>query len=186
MQTAIIAENCPDLGLLDPDFGNRRAEPKFPLPPFILEEPEWEYIDPAIVDVIRRLYRAGISTLESCQGGPGHRVHFPDFSCDARHDFHTEVLPVLETLNLTVLHNRVEYIPGLPPFHQVTLNHWPELPYEHPDERTTMLVRLLLNLGTYMPTMPECRLKTPSDPPQHHGLYDVQPYGDLLIEPAEF
>ena len=45
MQTAIIAENCPDLGLLDPDFGNRRAEPKLPPPPFILEEPEWEYIN---------------------------------------------------------------------------------------------------------------------------------------------
>ena len=55
MQTAIIAENCPDLGLLHPDFGKRRAEPKLPMPPFILEEPEWEYIDTAIVDVIRRL-----------------------------------------------------------------------------------------------------------------------------------
>ena len=186
MQTAIIAENCPDLGLLDPDFGNRRAEPKLPPPPFILEEPEWEYINPAIVNIIRRLYMAGISTLESCQGGPGHRVHFPDFSCDARHDFHAEVLPILESLNLTVLHHRVEYIPGAPLFHKVTLNHWPELPYEHPDERTTMLVRLLLHLGTYIPTTPECRLDTPSDPPQHYGLYDVQPYGDLLMEPAEF
>lgn len=39
--------------------------------------PPWRYIDPGILELVRELWRAGLTPFASCQGGEGHPFPWP-------------------------------------------------------------------------------------------------------------
>ena len=111
-------------------------------------------LDPQIRDAVEQLNAMGITTTESCQGGPGHPYHLPQISFDSQHDYHSEIEPALRSIGLTPIRRRHIDIPGSRTNCQITLQHWPELGYEPPNTGAMRLLRLMFALGIYLPNPP--------------------------------